>query len=123
MATDNSVLNQGSLGDTVRNLARQAGVPKTQVTQLDLGGSASNPEVLLTAGQQAMATSMPVAIASDQAAVPTADVYARAMIDLLAQLLIEQRLTNSVLAITLNLRDDLDLLRADLQSAVAIPNQ
>ena len=123
MATDNSVLNQGSLGDTVRNLARQAGVPKTQVTQLDLGGATSNPEVLLTAGQQAMATSMPVAIASDQAAVPTADVYARAMIDLLAQLLIEQRLTNSVLAITLNLRDDLDLLRADLQSAVAIPNQ
>lgn len=60
---DNSV--QGG-ADTVRDLARQAGTVKTQVVQLDLGGPTANAEVLITAGQQLKAASVPVVIASDQ---------------------------------------------------------
>ena len=66
---ENTVLNLGSGGDTVRDLARQAGTVKTQVMQLDIGGVTANAEVLVTAGQQIMAQSLPVVLASDQAAV------------------------------------------------------
>ena len=51
--------------DTIRDLARQAGTVKTQVVQLDIGGSSANAEVLVTAGQQLMAASLPVVLASD----------------------------------------------------------
>lgn len=70
MASDNTVLNAGAGGDTARDLARQAGTVKTQVVQLDLGGASANAEVLITAGQQTMAASVPVVIASNQSAVP-----------------------------------------------------
>lgn len=60
---DNSL--QGG-ADTIRDIDR-AGV-KTQVTQLDVGGAAS--ESLLVRGQQAMASSLPVALASNQSAIP-----------------------------------------------------
>lgn len=63
---DNTVLNAGAGGDTVRDLARQAGAVKTQVMQLDIGGASANAEVLVTAGQRAMSGSMPVVLASDQ---------------------------------------------------------
>ncbi len=54
-------------GDVVRDVDR--GGAKTQVLGLDIGiGDGS--EKLMSAGQQTMANSMPVAIASDQAAVP-----------------------------------------------------
>lgn len=66
MASDNTQLNSGTGGDTVRDLARQAGTVKTQVVQLDLGGASANAEVLITAGQQLSAASVPVVIASDQ---------------------------------------------------------
>ena len=69
MAADNTVLNAGSAGDTIRDLARQAGTIKTQVVQLDIGGATANAEVLVTAGTQVSANSLPVVIASDQTAV------------------------------------------------------
>lgn len=60
---DNSL--QGGT-DTIRDLARQAGTVKTQVFQLDIGGATANAEVLVTAGQQTMALSMPVVLPSNQ---------------------------------------------------------
>ena len=69
---DNTLLNAGTGGDTVRDLARQSGTVKTQVVQIDIGGPTTNAEVLVTAGQQAMAASLPVVIASNQTAIPTA---------------------------------------------------
>ena len=68
---DNTLLNVGTGGDTVRDLARQAGLVKTQVVQLDLGGATANAEVLITAGQQLMAASVPVVLASNQSAILT----------------------------------------------------
>ena len=65
---DNTVLNNGTGGDTIRDLARQAGTIKTQVVQIDIGGASANAEVLVTAGQQAMAASLPVVIAGNQSA-------------------------------------------------------
>ena len=62
MAADNSV--QGG-NDTIRDLARQAGLVKTPVVQIDLGGATANAENLLTAGLQLKANSMPVVLASD----------------------------------------------------------
>lgn len=73
MSTDNTLLNPGVGGDTVRDLARQGGSVKTQAVQLDLGGGSANAEVLITAGQQLMAVSVPVVLASNQTAIPTAD--------------------------------------------------
>jgi hypothetical protein len=43
---DNTLLNVGTAGDTIRDLARQAGTVKTQVVQLDFGGASSNAESL-----------------------------------------------------------------------------
>ena len=65
--TDNSL--QGG-ADTIRDIARLGGAVKTQVMQLDIGGSNVNAEVLVTAGQQLMAASIPVVIASNQPAMP-----------------------------------------------------
>jgi ABC-type uncharacterized transport system permease subunit len=60
---DNTVLNTGTGGDTVRDKDR-AGV-KTQIVGVDIDiGSAS--EKLLTSGQKTMANSIPVVLASDQ---------------------------------------------------------
>lgn len=67
---DNTILNVGAGGDTVRDLARLGGTVKTQVVQLDLGGASANGEVLITAGRQTMAASVPVVLASDQPALP-----------------------------------------------------
>ncbi len=67
---DNSL--QGGT-DTIRDLARQAGTVKTQTFQLDLGGASANAEVLISAGQKAMALSMPVVIANDQPPIPTSN--------------------------------------------------
>jgi hypothetical protein len=63
---DNTTLNSGTGGDTIRDLARLAGTVKTQVVQLDMGGASANAEVLVTAGQQVAAASMPVVLASDK---------------------------------------------------------
>jgi hypothetical protein len=61
---DNTQLNTGSGGDTIRDKDR-SGI-KTQIVGLDvnIGGS----EVLMTLGQQAMASSIPVVIANNQSA-------------------------------------------------------
>ena len=56
--------------DIIRDLARQAGTVKTQTFQLDLGGPTTNAEILITAGQQLMAVSVPVVLASNQTALP-----------------------------------------------------
>lgn len=71
---DNTPLNSGAGGDVVRSLQRQAGSVKTQVTQLDIGGGAANAEVLVTAGQQPMAASLPVVISSNQTVIPVATI-------------------------------------------------
>jgi hypothetical protein len=64
---DNSTLNPGLGGDSIRDKDR-SGV-KTQIVGIDMGiGTVT--ENLMSAGQQTMANSMPVAIASDQAAIP-----------------------------------------------------
>ena len=65
---DNSL--QGG-ADTIRDLARQAGTVKTQVMQLDIGGASANAELLVTAGQQTMAASLPVVLASNQTPIAT----------------------------------------------------
>lgn len=57
-------------GDIIRDLARQAGTIKTQVMQIDAGGPTGNAEKLITAGQQTMANSLPMALASDQGPLP-----------------------------------------------------
>ena len=64
---DNSLQN-GT--DTIRDLGRQAGTVKTQVMQIDIGGATANAEILVTAGQQTMAASLPMVIASNQTPVP-----------------------------------------------------
>ena len=69
--SDNTTLNPGAGGDSIRDLARQAGNVKTQTFQLDLGGAAANAEILITAGRQLMAASVPVALASDQPSIAT----------------------------------------------------
>ena len=61
---DNTTINAGMGGDPIRDLDRQAGGIKTQVVQLDLGGSSSNAENLITAGPQTPANSVPVIMAS-----------------------------------------------------------
>jgi hypothetical protein len=72
---DNTELPPGIGGDLVRDLARQGGLVKTQVIQLDLGGSSANAEKLITAGQQLMADSVPVVLASNQPALPVSGTF------------------------------------------------
>lgn len=72
---DNTELNQGTGGDTVRDLARQGGTVKTQVVQLDIGGGSANAEVLIVAGQQVMAASVPVVLASNQTALAVSGAF------------------------------------------------
>jgi hypothetical protein len=74
--TDNTVLNPGSGGDTIRDVNR-TGAVKTQVVQLDIGGAATNAEALVTSGQQTSANSLPVVIASDQAPIQQTGQYDR----------------------------------------------
>lgn len=61
---DNTVLNAGSGGDTIRDVAKNS--IKTPVCILDIGGAGA--ESLLAAGQAAKANSLPVTLASDQGA-------------------------------------------------------
>lgn len=75
---DNTTLPAGTGGDTIRDLARLAGTVKTQVVQLDIGGAAANSEVLVTAGQQTMAASLPVVFASNQTALPVTGTFFQA---------------------------------------------
>lgn len=63
--TDNTVINAGSGGDTIRDIQRTAGGPKTQVVQIDMGGANTNAEMLLDGGQSPSALSVPVVPASD----------------------------------------------------------
>ena len=69
MAVDNSTQDGA---DIIRDIARQGGAVKTQVMQLDAGGGSANAEVLITAGQQVMAASLPVVLASNQTPIPVA---------------------------------------------------
>lgn len=49
MASDNTTLNPGLNGDSIRDLARLSGSVKTQVVQLDFGGASTNAESLHSA--------------------------------------------------------------------------
>jgi hypothetical protein len=62
---DNTILNPGAQGDTIRTLQRVSGGVKTEAVALDLGGPEPNLEKFITAGQQTMANSVPVVPASD----------------------------------------------------------
>lgn len=46
--TDNTVLNSGSGGDTIRTLVKSGNTAKTQAVQLDVGGGDSNAEVFVS---------------------------------------------------------------------------
>lgn len=70
---DNTTLNPGIGGDVSRSKDR-SGV-KTQIVALDLAPNAGS-EQLMTPGQQVMALSIPVAIASNQTVLPTKEVRA-----------------------------------------------
>ena len=64
---DNTVLNPGVGGDTIRDVAKTATGAKTQVMLVDGGGgSVSSPESIWTMGGAVTAASMPVTLASDQ---------------------------------------------------------
>ncbi len=60
---DNTILNVGTGGDVIRDVAKTGGA-KTPVSLIDIGGA--GVEVLLAAGQAAAGTSIPVVISSDQ---------------------------------------------------------
>jgi hypothetical protein len=64
----------GSSTDTIRDVQKGGSAgPKTPVSIIDVGGGGA--EVLLAAGQAAMAACLPVAIASNQSAVPVAGTF------------------------------------------------
>lgn len=63
---DNTILNAGTGGDTIRTIAKTATGAKTGVTVIDVGGGAdASPETPLVAGQQTKAASLSVVPASD----------------------------------------------------------
>lgn len=62
---DNTQISAMTGGDTIRDVQRTAGGPKTQVVALDLGGANTNAEVLITAGQTGSAQSVPVVLSYD----------------------------------------------------------
>lgn len=64
---DNLQITEGTSGKVVRSIEKSAGI-HTSLTALDIG--AGTTETRLVAGQAAMAASVPVAIASDQSALP-----------------------------------------------------
>ena len=74
---DNTLLNAGTGGDTIRDVAKTANSPaKTQMVILDVGGGAdASPETALVLGQAVKASSIPVTIASDQPAVPVSGTF------------------------------------------------
>lgn len=84
--SDNTVINIASIpGDTIRDTVKAGnGVAKTQIFALDIGGSSANAEILLTAGPQLAAVSMPVVLAIDQPALvisplPASNKWAQAL--------------------------------------------
>jgi hypothetical protein len=62
---DNTIINAGSGGDTIRDIQRTTGGPKTQVVQIDIGGPSTNAESLLDGGQMPSVQSLPVVPAYD----------------------------------------------------------
>ena len=80
--TDNTTINSGTGGDVIRDIDR--GSAKTQVLQIDVGGDATNAEVLAS-----KFAPIPVAEASDTDGLTLGE--------LLAKLLIEVRITNELL--------------------------
>ena len=98
--SDNTTLNTGTGGDSIRDIDRSGSGPKTQVVQLDFGGAAPNAEQLASSTNP-----LPV------------NVYR--IIDLLEALLIETRVHNQLLA-TLGqpYPDDPDKVRGDLSNAM-----
>ena len=79
---DNTTINSGTGGDVIRDIDR--GSAKTQVLQVDVGGDASNTEVLAS-----KFAPIPVAEASDTEGLTLGD--------LLTKVLLEVRITNELL--------------------------
>lgn len=99
--SDNTQLNPGSLGDTIRDIDRGAG-SKTQVVQLDLGGPNTNPENLITAGQKPKTNSIPIVGSSEEDLAGKLDlIYA------------ELKLITRFLQIGLSIEDEPDDFRKD----------
>ena len=70
--SDNTTLNAGTGGDSIRAVAKTATGAKTQAIVLDIGGGMdASPEVILAAGQALMAASISVTLASDQGPIET----------------------------------------------------
>lgn len=93
---DNTLLNSGTGGDTIRDIDRGGGI-KTQTVQLDFGGGSLTPENLAT-----LANALPVKLLVQE--------------EVLRQMLIELRIMNSLLMDGLlagKFSQNLDTLRAD----------
>lgn len=82
---DNTVLNTGSGGDSMRTIDRSGSGPKTQVISLDVGASGAGNESILRVGQQVAAASIPVVLPSAQD--PSVNLDAVASLTALARLI------------------------------------
>ena len=107
--SDNTQLNPGVSGDTIRDIDRTydqtgvAGGPKTQVVQLDAGGAGSNAESLVSS-----ANPLPVAV-------PASADQVQRIADLLEAVLVELRiLTMQMAQMHQPHPDDREQLRSDL---------
>jgi hypothetical protein len=63
-------------GDSIRDVQRTTGGPKTTVVQLDVGGSNANSEVLVTSTSYTQANALPVGFTADQLQVMRTDALA-----------------------------------------------
>ena len=101
--SDNTLLNAGSGGDSVRDVERTIGSGiKTQVVQLDFGGASGNAEQLAT-------SSNPLPVADSDA-----DGFRETtQYEWQLALLIEHRLMNRILFEGLGLKGDIDQWRQD----------
>ncbi len=77
---DNTQGGSSTGPDTIRTVAKTVNSPaKTPMSLIDVGGGADgSPETPLVVGQAAMASSLPVAIASNQSAVPVSGTFFQA---------------------------------------------
>lgn len=59
---DNTLLNTGTGGDSMRSIDRSGSGPKTQVVNVDIGASGAGNETILRQGQAVAASSIPVVL-------------------------------------------------------------
>ena len=100
---DNTLLNSGTGGDTIRDIDRGSGV-KTQTVQLDFGGGTLLPENLAS-----LSNPLPVTAYTQE--------------DLLRAMLVELRIMNTLLMDGLlagRLGHSLDMLREDAEEDISL---